>query len=343
MKLQISELAKQTGVSVRTLHYYDTIGLLKPSEVDPITGYRFYNETSMKKLKEILYYRKLHFPLKEIPELISEKDVIKRSKLLKQRKFLQEKRLQIDLLLNTIAEDLSSPIALHNWFDKILQDYNYSGFSYQSGKDHLFYSWGKADYENNKPFSLTSRYPIGSMTKQFTAFCTLLLADQGLLNTEDYIGVYLPECQHGDKVKLIHLLNMTSGLSYQLVSERFTQHMNTLLVPEKSAYDTSWVHAIHQSNAFFSKKKSLEELLEIIHYAPLKFIPGEQFDFCEINYELLGWILEHISGTSLDALFQKYIFTPLEMQNTSYQGTPDIIGYVAETPLPPFHAHDGAQ
>ena len=44
MKMQIKEFAELTGVSVRTLHYYDEIGLLKPSEVDAQTGYRFYDE-----------------------------------------------------------------------------------------------------------------------------------------------------------------------------------------------------------------------------------------------------------------------------------------------------------
>ena len=50
MKLQVSELAKLTGVSVRTLHYYDTIGLLKPAEIDTNNGYRFYDKTSIEKL-----------------------------------------------------------------------------------------------------------------------------------------------------------------------------------------------------------------------------------------------------------------------------------------------------
>ena len=56
MKMTIKEFANLSGVSVRTLHYYDEIGLLKPSFVDGQTGYRFYDETSLEKLKVILYY-----------------------------------------------------------------------------------------------------------------------------------------------------------------------------------------------------------------------------------------------------------------------------------------------
>lgn len=50
MKLQIKEFAELTGVSVRTLHYYDEIGLLKPCYVDEQNGYRFYDETSLERM-----------------------------------------------------------------------------------------------------------------------------------------------------------------------------------------------------------------------------------------------------------------------------------------------------
>ena len=52
MKMQIKEFAELTGVSVRTLHYYDEIGLLKPSEVDAQNGYRFYDEKSLERMRE---------------------------------------------------------------------------------------------------------------------------------------------------------------------------------------------------------------------------------------------------------------------------------------------------
>ena len=55
MKMQIKEFADFTGVSVRTLHYYDEIGLLPPASVDEHTGYRFYNEASLLRMQEILF------------------------------------------------------------------------------------------------------------------------------------------------------------------------------------------------------------------------------------------------------------------------------------------------
>ena len=57
MKMQIQEFAKFTGVSVRTLHYYDEIGLLKPASGERSTGYRYYDEESLLRMQEILFYR----------------------------------------------------------------------------------------------------------------------------------------------------------------------------------------------------------------------------------------------------------------------------------------------
>ena len=57
MNMQIKEFAAFTGVSVRTLHYYDEIGLLIPARVDKSTGYRYYDEHSLLRMQEILLYR----------------------------------------------------------------------------------------------------------------------------------------------------------------------------------------------------------------------------------------------------------------------------------------------
>ena len=55
MNMRIKEFAHFTGVSIRTLHYYDEIGLLKPAVVDEQTGYRFYDEQSLERMQEILF------------------------------------------------------------------------------------------------------------------------------------------------------------------------------------------------------------------------------------------------------------------------------------------------
>ncbi len=102
MKMQIKEFAQLTGVSVRTLHYYDEIGLLKPSEVDAQTGYRFYDENAFERMQEILFYRELDFSLKTIAEILSSPDYDKQQALSRQRKLLLAKKERLEQLIVTL-------------------------------------------------------------------------------------------------------------------------------------------------------------------------------------------------------------------------------------------------
>ena len=102
MKMQIKEFAELTGVSVRTLHYYDEIGLLKPSKVDAQNGYRFYDEKSLERMREILFYRELDFSLKTIAEILSSPDYNKQQALSRQRKLLLSKKERLEQLIAAI-------------------------------------------------------------------------------------------------------------------------------------------------------------------------------------------------------------------------------------------------
>lgn len=69
----VNEVSKIAGISIRTLQYYDKIGLLKPTSYSE-AGYRLYSDDDLKMLQSILLYRELEFPLKEIKELINSKN-----------------------------------------------------------------------------------------------------------------------------------------------------------------------------------------------------------------------------------------------------------------------------
>ena len=99
MKMQINEFAKLAGVSVRTLHYYDEIGLLKPAFVDEQNGYRFYDEISLERMQEILFYRELDFELKSIAEILSSPDYDKQKALAEQRKLLVLKKERLERII----------------------------------------------------------------------------------------------------------------------------------------------------------------------------------------------------------------------------------------------------
>ena len=102
MKMQIKEFAELAGVSVRTLHYYDEIGLLRPAIVDGQTGYRFYDEDSLLRMQEILFYRELDFFLKSIAEILSSPHYSKEEALEQQKTLLRLKKERLEQLIDAI-------------------------------------------------------------------------------------------------------------------------------------------------------------------------------------------------------------------------------------------------
>lgn len=331
MKMRVGEIAGLVGVSVRTIQYYDDIGLLKPAGVDD-NGYRFYDEGSVETLKKILYYREFELPLKDISEVIDKEKLIYQ-KLTERRQSLADKKRHIERLLSEIDDRLSEPAKIDVWFDKILNDYNYSGFAYScEGRDTYFCVWGKADHEKNIPFYLNSRYTVGGGI--FTLFCVFIFEQMGLLSTNDYLNKYIKEFLYGDKVKIYHLITMTSGISDKLSEERW----NEVVKKEFPSYpgNVSYIDRMMSLDKLqqpFLKKKSYDEILEIINYEPLKFTPGEEYDYRAIHFEILIMILEQVSGKSIDEIFEEYIFKPLEMNDTSFGGSIDVIGYIDNIPI----------
>ncbi|MCQ2440392.1 MAG: MerR family transcriptional regulator [Clostridia bacterium] len=97
--MTVNEVSKLTGVSVRTLHYYDEIKLLKPTCVTK-SGYRLYDDTAIKRLSSILFFRELKFSLKEIKEIIESENFDTKAVLTEQIKLLQ---LQYDRLGKLIS------------------------------------------------------------------------------------------------------------------------------------------------------------------------------------------------------------------------------------------------
>lgn len=99
----VHEVEKLTGISVRALHHYDAIGLLKPSTVTA-AGYRLYDEKALWRLQNILLFREMQFPLKEIKAILDNPDFDPREALAQQIKLLELQRNHIDELISLARE-----------------------------------------------------------------------------------------------------------------------------------------------------------------------------------------------------------------------------------------------
>lgn len=99
----VNEVSKLTGVSVRTLHHYDAIGLLKPTTVTE-AGYRLYDDTALERLQQILLFRELEFPLKEIKSILESPNFDRGKALEQQITLLTLKKEHLEKLIDLACE-----------------------------------------------------------------------------------------------------------------------------------------------------------------------------------------------------------------------------------------------
>lgn len=121
----VSEVSRLTGISVRTLHHYDAIGLLHPTAVTK-AGYRMYDDAALCRLQSILLFRELQFPLKEIKTMLDSPSFDPSEALSQQIHLLELQRRHIDKLISfarEIQEKGVKPMAFHAFDNKDLEQY----------------------------------------------------------------------------------------------------------------------------------------------------------------------------------------------------------------------------
>lgn len=170
----------------------------------------------------------------------------------------------------------------------------------KDGKVIFRKGYGKANMELGVAIEPDMVFRLGSITKQFTAVATLMLAEQGKLSVSDEITKYLPDYPtQGHKITIEHLLTHTSGIkSYTGMPE--------------------WLK-------LWRKDFKLNELIDLFKNQPMEFAPGEKWNYNNSGYVLLGAIIEKISGQTYEDFLVKNIFEPLGMKDTYYDSTTRII------------------
>ena len=101
MALKVSEVARLTGVSVRALHHYDDIGLVRPSGRSD-AGYRLYSALDLERLQQVLFFRELDFPLPEIQRILDDPQFDVGGALRMQRQLLSERAMRIQALIGAV-------------------------------------------------------------------------------------------------------------------------------------------------------------------------------------------------------------------------------------------------
>jgi len=131
MAYTVKQVAALSGVSVRTLHFYDETGLLKPAYVGT-NGYRFYEEPQLLTLQQILFYRELGLELKQIKQVLGRAEFEKVAALQSHRQVLEEKLTRTRSLLGTIDKTIADLKGR-----KMTTEEMFVGFSVAAGKDRF--------------------------------------------------------------------------------------------------------------------------------------------------------------------------------------------------------------
>ena len=155
--------------------------------------------------------------------------------------------------------------------------------------------YGYADINNKVKATEHTVYRIGSITKQFTSLAIMILVEQGKVNLNDIMLDYLPNYPQRDhKVTIDQLLNHTSGIKSYTDIERFWE------ISERDL--------------------SRQEVVGLFSSEPIEFSPGDNFQYNNSGYYLLGLIIENVSDMSYADFLKANVWQPLEMFATYYLG-----------------------
>ncbi|MHA2038725.1 MAG: serine hydrolase domain-containing protein [Promethearchaeota archaeon] len=157
--------------------------------------------------------------------------------------------------------------------------------------------YGMADLEHNVPITPKTIFTPGSISKQFTAMCILLLVEQKKISLDDDIRKYLPKFpDYGHTITIRHLIHHTSGIRDYGMLVRL-KGMNTLEMTNLP---------MHEVLRIVFKQKELN------------FTPGEDGLYCNSGYVMLAAIIENVTGKTLREFAEVNIFKPLGMKNTNF-------------------------
>lgn len=173
--------------------------------------------------------------------------------------------------------------------------YDFHGAILVSKNNTVLYeeAFGYANKEWTVKNTSTTRFPIASLTKQFTAAAILQLAEQKKLSLDDRLSKYYPNYPKGDSITLHMLLNHTSGL------QEYTQN------PKLFKFSINATHTV-----------SKDTVVSLFQKMPFNFAPGTFWGYTNTGYILLGYIIEQVSGQTYGDYIDKNLFQKSGMENS---------------------------
>ena len=247
-----------------------------------------------------------------------------------------------------------------SWFEAQSEKGDPSGFVVgiaRGGKLAYLQATGFEDHDKKMPMRPDSIFRIGSMSKQITSVATMILVDEGTLDLDAPVAQYLPELRDMQVVKkdpvtgdpilsdvarnifepakramtIRDLLRNTSGLVY--ASPDYAD----------PGFENAAIHVLYGARAPFRRDKPIADFVASLGALPLLHQPGEVWEYA-IGYDVLGRVIEVVSGQPFDQFLQSRLFAPLHMVDSGFSVPQDklarLVAVPGPQPQPPFANSD---
>jgi CubicO group peptidase (beta-lactamase class C family) len=247
-----------------------------------------------------------------------------------------------------------------SWFEAQSEKSDPFGFVVgiaRGGKLAYLQATGFEDHDKKMPMRPDSIFRIGSMSKQITSVATMILVDEGKLDLDAPVAQYLPELRDMQVVKkdpvtgdpilsdvarnifepakramtIRDLLRNTSGLVY--ASPDYAD----------PGFENAAIHVLYGARAPFRRDKPIADFVASLGALPLLHQPGEVWEYA-IGYDVLGRVIEVVSGQPFDQFLQSRLFAPLHMVDSGFSVPQDklarLVAVPGPQPQPPFANSD---
>jgi D-alanyl-D-alanine carboxypeptidase len=191
------------------------------------------------------------------------------------------------------------PVAVDAYISRMVQARGIVGLSValaRQGAAPWTGTYGKSSLAAGTPVTTNTVFAIGSVTKQFTAACIFLLAQEGRLSVQDKVAKYYPHLTRGQDITLLDLMNHVSGYPDYYPLDFVDRRLETPIAPD--------------------------DLIERYAGAKLDFEPGTEWSYSNTGYVILGRVVEKVSGQRLGDFMTRRILQPLGMDH-SFFGPPE--------------------
>ncbi|WP_170413183.1 serine hydrolase domain-containing protein [Ruegeria atlantica] len=207
---------------------------------------------------------------------------------------------------------------IRDWMQRYVDERKYAGSSLllnHHGSEAFFHACGRRSVERDLPFQRDTLVRIYSMTKPITSVAVMMLAERGLFHLDAQLSEFLPEFASMQALvpgaeRLDQIEEATSPTLHQLLTHTsgFSYPFNPGVLPD----------AMEEQKLIFAPNQGLlKDRVSVLSKLPLAFQPGTRWEY-SVSTDVLGRVVEVVSGKTLDQFFAEEIFEPLAMAETGF-------------------------